>query len=282
MKSMFGIGIAAAAIAVAASVSPVSAGGLFERGARGSIKDGYVPHIYQHRSAGNCYMRGDIGYSVSGTPEVTWPVSNEVAPGVFQFAGDTVSNVQIDDTWVGEIGVGCGSGSRGFRFDFTLGYRGDRNIDGEPVVYQTIAQPVIDDPLHTSVATYTGMVNVYYDFGQFRNFVPYVGAGVGIAYHMLDEVYFTENPNLLNRIQGNNDATLTWPVQAGTAYQISDRAVLDFGYRYIDLGRIKSGRVDSAGFVNPVVRVDDLYAHEFKVGLRYHFGSASSPIASLK
>ena len=29
---------------------------------------------------------------------------------------------------------------------------------------------------------------------------------------------------------------------AGTAYQISDRAVLDVGYRYIDMGDVKSKR----------------------------------------
>ena len=60
------------------------------------------------------------------------------------------------------------------------------------------------------------------------------------------------------------------------AYQLSERAIMDVGYRYIDMGKAKSGRVDSAGFVNPRVVFDDIAAHEIKVGIRYHFGSDSS------
>ena len=62
---------------------------------------------------------------------------------------------------------------------------------------------------------------------------------------------------------------------AGVGYQISDRAIIDVGYRYIDLGKISSQRSDSGGFVNPAVHFDDLTAHEIKVGLRYSFGGGN-------
>jgi opacity protein-like surface antigen len=61
---------------------------------------------------------------------------------------------------------------------------------------------------------------------------------------------------------------------AGVGYQISDKAILDVGYRYIDMGKISSQRSDTAGFVNPAVKIDDIAAHEVKIGLRYHFGGA--------
>ena len=285
MKSAFGMGLAALSLLVgcAAATTTVNAGGLFDRGARGSLKDGaYAPRVHHRGSAGKCYVRGDVGYSHSSEPDVRWPVTSfpgGAPPSVY--LGDTVSNVEIENTWVGEIGLGCGTVVRGFRADVTFGYRGERKIDGEPLIYEPNGgAPVIDDPLHTSLSTYTGMVNIYYDLGRFRNFAPYVGAGVGVAYHRMAEVYFTENPNLVNRIEGNEDATLAWSLQAGTGYQISDRTILDFGYRYINLGRIKSGRVDSANFVNPPVKIDDITAHEFKVGFRYHFGH--SGYSSLK
>ena len=63
-------------------------------------------------------------------------------------------------------------------------------------------------------------------------------------------------------------------LMAGVAYQISPRAILDVGYRYIDLGTVSSERNDTAGNVNPRVTMDDIAAHEVKVGLRYHFGSS--------
>ena len=56
---------------------------------------------------------------------------------------------------------------------------------------------------------------------------------------------------------------------AGVGWQVTERAVLDLGYRYIDMGKAESGNYDNAGFFNPKVRVDDITAHEFKVGLRY-------------
>jgi opacity protein-like surface antigen len=63
---------------------------------------------------------------------------------------------------------------------------------------------------------------------------------------------------------------------AGIGWQVTDRAVLDLGYRYMNYGKANSGVIDSAGFVNPMVRIDDLSAHEVRVGLRYHFGSSNA------
>lgn len=199
-------------------------------------------------------------------------------------AGDKVSKTNSEDGWFGEGGLGCSfGGSRGVRFEAMLGYRGSRKIDGEPQIYDPgppVGGPVvpgvpIDDPLHTSITTTTLMLNAYKDFGNFGGFIPYVGAGIGVAYHQMDDVYFTGNPNLLNRIKGDNDIAFAWSLMAGVGYQISDKAILDVGYRYIDLGKISSQRSDSAGFVNPAVKIDDITAHEVKVGLRYHFGGGA-------
>jgi len=273
----------------------------------GSLKDTYVAPmpVVTRSGAGPCYFRADVGGSVSRDPNTSWPVYNETFTGDangngiidagevdFSFAGDELTNVEMDNTWMVDVGAGCGSGSRGFRGEIAFGFRGDRDIQGIPAVYNgtIIGDPIgaptpdpIDDPLHTSIQSYTLMFNAYYDLGHYGSFVPYVGAGVGAAYHIVNEVYFTGNPNLINRIEGNRDISFAWSVMAGVGYQISDKAILDFGYRYIDMGKATSGRVDNAGFVNPRVTFDDLAAHEFKLGLRYHFGGAA-PLnyASLK
>ncbi len=298
MTNVLKSGLASAAVALtAAFATPASAADL-----GGSLKDGYIAPMPQVHaaSAGPCYFRADVGGSVSRDPSVDWPVYNEVFvddtspaddPTVidqheidYVFAGSEVSQVSMENTWLVDVGVGCGSGSRGLRAEAVFSFRGDRKIDGIPFVYNgsLIGEPEgtppddFDDPLHTSVKSYSLMFNAYYDFGRIGNFVPYLGAGVGAAYNIMDEVYFTENPALINRIEGNRDLSFAWSLMAGVGYQISDRAILDFGYRYIDLGKIESGRVDSAGFVNPAVKVDDLGAHEFKLGLRYHFGSSGN------
>ena len=314
MKTLLKAGVASSVLALALTVTASDA---FAADLGGSIKDNYAPAPAYVAAAGPCYFRGDVGYSVSQDPSVTWPVNNGTfdyndgdldgfADGdtnfngivdydeiVSSFVTDRVTNVSMENTWLAEAGIGCGSGSRGFRSEIMLGYRGDRKIDGEPGVYDpgpTPGDPTgvvpppnpYDDPLHTSIQTYTLMLNVYHDFGNFNRFVPYLGAGIGLAVHDVDEVYFTGNPALTNRIEGNRDVSFAWSVMAGVGYQISDRTILDVGYRYIDMGSVKSGRVDSAGFVNPAVDIDDIAAHEIKVGLRYHFGGSDAGYAPFK
>lgn len=296
MKCVHSAGLAVAAAAISVCISSAAFAGGFD-GYRGSVKDG--PVIIQNVPAvGPCYFRGDVGYSASTSPNVGWPVNsitNEYDgtdpgnPGSlvgthYTYMGDEVANVEIENSWLGEIGVGCGSGSRGFRFDFTLGYRGKRKVDGEPreftvtdvytgTPYET---PVDGDPLHTDLTTYTAMFNIYHDLGKWGRVVPYVGVGLGVAYHKVGDVSFTENANLVNVIEGNSDLSFAWSLMAGFGYQISNRAVLDVGYRYIDMGSATSGRVDSSGYANPRVKIDDIAAHEFKIGLRYHFGSSGA------
>lgn len=294
MTNVLKSGLASAAIAFAAALAtPASAADL-----GGSLKDTYVEPLPRVAAAGPCYLRGDVGYAVASNPDVRWNVFNEVFEGdwnnngtidayndevSYVFAGNQVQQVSMDNTWLVEVGVGCGSGSQGLRGDVTFGFRGEQDVTGVPPIYNGTLDgdpvgttpPTVDDPLHTSVRSHTLMFNGYYDFGQFRGFVPYVGAGVGVAYHMVDDVYFTGNPFLVNRIEGDEKLSFAWSLMAGVAYQISDRAILDLGYRYIDMGSAYSGRVDNAGYVNPRVDLEDIAAHEFKLGVRYHFGARS-------
>lgn len=258
-------GIASAALAATTFFAlPATAADLYG----GSIKDGPAIVAPARAPAGPCYFRGDVGYSLSGTPDVRWTVTDNNG-----FVTDKVNKVDIENTWLVEGGLGCGSGSYGFRGELMLGYRGDRKIKGEPGNWAPNV-PVNDDPLHTSLTTYTAMFNVYKDLGRWGAFTPYLGAGLGLAYHVLDDVSFTNNANLTNHIHGDRDLAFAWQLMAGVGYQVSDRAILDFGYRYVDLGKATSERHDSAFAVNPRVYVNDLTAHEFKVGLRYHFGQS--------
>jgi opacity protein-like surface antigen len=123
------------------------------------------------------------------------------------------------------------------------------------------------------------MFNGYYDLGSYRGFVPYVGAGVGLAHNAMGSVSFSALPNA---ILGEDRWSLAWSLMTGVGYQITDRIVLDVGYRYIDMGKAQSSTIDTAGFTNPRVRIDDLAAHEFKVGIRFAFGGGEPCCAMMK
>jgi len=292
MKFINIAGLIAAAVSVAATGSPVNAADLY---GRGSIKDsGYDAPAMHAAPVGPCYVRGDLGYSVSRRPNATWPVTNETQDfanpsgspsgytSSYAYAGDTVTETSLGNSWFGGVGLGCGSGSRGFRGEVMLNQTGKRSFQGTPINY-TITQintgtPTDTnyvDPMHSSVKSTTLMFNGYRDLGSFGGITPYLGAGVGIAYNKTSDVSFTGNPFLTNTIQGDSRASLAWSLMAGIGYQLNERAILDVGYRYMDYGKARSGVVDSAGFLNPVVRINDISAHEFKVGLRYHFGSGA-------
>ena len=270
MKGFIKAGLSAAAVAInALAVTGASAADLGDGWRGGSMKDGYAP--VTRTAAGRCYLRGDVGYSFTDTMDIGFYSETT--------GRDEVRWVDSDSTWVGDLGIGCGSGSRGLRGDITFGYRGKFHTQGEPQLwFPDGSTPAEDDPIHVNITSYTAMVNAYYDFGNFRGFSPYLGAGIGLSHNKMDDVYFTENPLLVNTIEGGSKTSFAWAVMAGFGYQISQRAILDVGYRFMDLGDVSSGTIDSAGYVNPPVEVDDLTAHEFRVGLRYHFGGRRSHV----
>ena len=274
MKLTVTSGTAAAALALSAAFAmPVAAADLGGWG-RGSIKD-HTP-AYLPSPAGPCYFRADVGYSVSEDPTLRWSAWNPPLP-----YKEKVTGSKMDDTWVGGFGAGCGSGSRGLRTEIMLNYHGQRGLSGvtSPFKLNAADPQGFSSTITSALTTYTGMINGYFDLGNWGGFVPYIGAGVGLAYHQMDEYSIGHPlaglPAVPWKVPGDNDLTLAWSLMAGAAYQISDRAIVDFGYRYIDLGRANTQRHDNFALGGlSRLSAEDLTAHEFKVGLRYHFGPA--------
>jgi opacity protein-like surface antigen len=74
-------------------------------------------------------------------------------------------------------------------------------------------------------------------------------------------------------LPGDDKVSFAWALMAGFGYQLTDRAILDVGYRYIDMGSAQSSNVGGTR-----LEVDDMRAHEIKIGLRYHLGSSPVPL----
>jgi opacity protein-like surface antigen len=259
----------ASALTVAGSLAlstTASAADLYGGHGGGSLKDGYVPVASAPVTAGPCYGRADTGYSWNRAPKATY-VGN--AGG----ADPAIRGEDLDSGTVSDVGIGCGSGSRGFRAEIMFGLRAGRDFKGDVDIF--VLNPV-DPPIKASLDTYTVMVNGYYDFGNFRGFVPYVGVGLGLAVHDMGFVTI-DHPLSPNPQFGETKADLAWSLMAGVGYQLSSNAILDIGYRYISLGSAHSHTEDVVlGGPNPRLIIDDMAAHELKVGMRYHFGSAAS------
>jgi opacity protein-like surface antigen len=264
------ISLLAGAVCAVALHHPVHAadlGGYYPRGsAGGSIKDSGPAYVPEMRSANPCYVRADVGYGWSGTPKLrrsAWDTQDPADATDDVYLGNKFTLPKAGDGMVTDLGIGCGRGDRGFRGEIVMGLRGTRDISGTGVDHVA---------LEGGVRSHTGMVNAYYDFGSFGGFIPYVGAGLGVSYNVLDDVRQNDG----GRIDGGKNLSLAWSVMAGVGYKVSERMTLDFGYRYIDMGSVESGGVIhcpcGSDAVTNKLRVNDLTAHELKVGIRFHPG----------
>lgn len=142
-----------------------------------------------------------------------------------------ISTSGPEDTAALSIGAGYKWGSW-LRTDITIDYAFRNDIPAN----------ALSGPLSMwSSATFA---NAYIDLGTWWGVTPYIGAGVGAAY---------------NELESKGRWNFAWAGMAGAAYHMSRNLSIDFGYRYVDLGR--------ANIL--AIRADDITAHEFRVGFRY-------------
>lgn len=219
------------------------------------------------------YVRGDLGIAISGDAETRDDDCG--SPNPFLGCGTT-----LDSTSGTSLAVGGGFGYRfapWFRGDLTLAYRPMFDVDG------TIVRPATADrPFQADISSVTGMVNGYLDVAGFLPrsklgvFQPYVGAGIGFAHNMMDDItsHSPTTPGLVETAPGGSSTNFAWMVTAGTGIDAGHGIIVDLGYKYLDMGEFSSdaGQACAAGTCRNVDSVvGDLKTHEFSVGIRYGF-----------
>ncbi|MBV8566028.1 MAG: porin family protein [Acetobacteraceae bacterium] len=208
------------------------------------------------------YLRGDIGYSLNQ--------SSGFARGGVQFANGKLAN-----SWTGTLGGGYQLNSW-FRTDITVDYRGDLRLSGRGHVSPAVCLGTFSgcDVFHnTKLSAATGLWNAYVDLGTWSGFTPYVGAGVGASVNRMTNVSNIfinddtglEYPGLSNVVGRHVTTQFAWALMAGAAVSVAPHTQVDFGYRFLDLGRFRS----FAGIATPPFTTKSLQANEFRIGLRY-------------
>lgn len=238
---------------VAGSVASASAADLYG----GSIKDGYMPVPTQAPSS--WYIRGDVGHARYDRPTM-------IESGRFDLTG-----AEIDDQW--SVGLGLGYYfSRNVRADLTWDYRFETDARG------SVAPPLVNFPGERSFGLKSNvfLANLYYDIDLRSRFTPYVGIGIGFAQNKTTSGSVPDNcacgfTNVV--IEGASKWSVAGALMTGVSWNVRDRLHLDAGYRYLYLGEAHTGIITGTGGLgggtdgDPVVK--DLWAHEFRVGLRY-------------
>jgi len=130
------------------------------------------------------YGRLDVGQSVDGEVD------------------DSFTAFDLDDDWMGSVGVGHGF-ANGFRLEGSIDYRNNEI-----------------EPLGDEATVWAAMANLYYDFNRGGSIQPYLGLGAG---------YVQSEIGALDEEDG-------WAYQglAGIGWRMTDRATLDIGYRYFN------------------------------------------------
>ncbi len=176
---------------------------------------------------------------------------------------------------------------------------GRRNQDYVGTITEALLGPPASTDTHTfnvarqdqvRLASYTGMVNLYYDFNNRSRFTPYVGGGVGLAIHTMTRRYSETATctTTTNSVTGGPIACrgtgLTTPTTAngtgaetgyglaanamvGTAYDMGAGWKLDLNYRYSWM----SGNVKLVGTSlgsASTVQLGDVTEHALRAGVR--------------
>ncbi|MEZ0172055.1 outer membrane protein [Microvirga sp. TS319] len=209
-------------------------------------------------STENWYLRGDVGYTRFTRPE---------ADDTSGLIAGRMAREGVGDTAV----LGAGIGYRFsplFRADVTVDHRLSSRFTGLPTDAGFTTGSVFDRGRFQSS---TAMLNVYVDVGTYRDFTPYVGAGLGVAYNVFGHYTRTTTDALgavtQEHLSGGGDWTFAWALMAGIGYNLSDSFTLDLGYRYLSLGDVKT-----RGYAGGVgADVESIASHEVRLGVRYAF-----------
>ena len=108
--------------------------------------------------------------------------------------------------------------------------------------------------------TSTLFLNLYYDIQTDTPFVPYIGAGAGLAFNYVE--YSGEGA--MGGSMSENFTNFAWNVGAGVAYNFNENFAVDLGYRFMMMGynEVSSGAYKIS---------NQPYNNEFMLGLRFTF-----------
>lgn len=190
------------------------------------------------------YLRGGLGYSTSLEDE-------------------------IDYSPLWHLGVGYRF-TPNLRLDVTADWRDRYIVEGGR------GQFFRDQTVDSQVDNQAFMANVYYDFASMQmmglpgGIRPYVGGGLGFSTISVDDstvLVDINNDDIGDDIRdffGDESDQFAWQLMAGVAYDITDNAFFDVGYRYADLGEVELA--STLGTIESELRV-----HEILVSLGYRF-----------
>ncbi len=251
------------------------------------------------------YIRGDVGIGIDRSVKLR----NVPDPMTQGAVGFVPTDYQILPAMVsGAPFVGFGWGykfNNWFRADVTGEYRTstfssqDQLTWNDGVAAPNTANYVLRNFYRGNLSTMVLLANGYFDLGTWHGFTPFVGAGVGVARSRISGLTDNGYQNLYagpgspasSVTSGNyrvsNTTSLAWALMAGFSYDVNARLKLELGYRYLNVGKVRSAVPDCNAFGPGLQACTNRLemarsgSHDLRVGLRWMLsdsGPAYAPV----
>jgi opacity protein-like surface antigen len=200
-----------------------------------------VPVVSEYNPSG-WYLRGDIGGS--------WAKTNGLDAGSLLFAetgrkaGSSVN-----------AGIGFGVRSRWLRIDVTVDHTFASRFSGS--VFAA-------DDLSARVEATSALFNGYIDLGTWYGATPYIGAGAGAAFARVSDYQRPLVP--FSGASTHMQTNFAYALMGGVAWTVAPNLQLDIGYRYLNMGDVKTAS-DALGYLT----IRNVAAHQVRLGVRWGF-----------
>jgi opacity protein-like surface antigen len=255
-------GAAVSAAILAVTAAPAQAADL----GYGSVKD--IPPPAPSGRA--WYLKGTIGMK---NPEVGSIWSEDYDENFTTLHKDIKSSALFG------LGIGI-EHSRWLRFDLTGEYRGKQLFVAHDIYNDGVCAAPGDcgsNQHQADLESWLGLANAYIDLGTYRGITPYIGGGIGIA--SIDVQGYTDvnvpTGGFAFAVADKQTTNFAWALYAGLAYDVTPQLTLDLGYRYTDLGTVKTGSMtDYLGAdQGQGIEIRDITSHDLLFSARYRLNN---------
>jgi opacity protein-like surface antigen len=223
-----------------------------------------APQVYQEFA--EWYVRGDFGVGRFGTMN---------GKGDAEGTPFAVDGLSFETIYSGSVGFGRYATPH-VRLGLDVEYRHQSSSKFNTGNPSSVRELTNLGTIPLELTTTSVMFNAVYDFSPRRRFSPYVGGGIGWAFHTLDlngSSYTNADGTGTVNVDSSSSNSFAANVVTGVSFNIRQGLYLDMGYKFSYLGdaemHFSYTHPGALPDPDPTIELSDIMTHEFKIGLRY-------------
>jgi opacity protein-like surface antigen len=230
---------------------------------------------------GGWYLRGDIGVGAASYDKVVTTLKNGSLPSSYE-----INQKNMGDQFFAGGGVGY-QFNNFLRGDITGEYRGGSRfsfVEKFDLPYPNGVPAKGIDYDQGNLSSVVTMANGYIDLGTWYGVTPFIGGGIGAAFHSVSGFNDTGAGSAAGGFgiaPTKHTTSLAWAGMAGIGYNVTPNLKLEIGYRYLDLGHAGTGVVtcfNSSDCSGASYKLKDITSHDVRIGMRWLLGGVAAPI----